>query len=112
MAGEWLASGLRAAGERLAGGWRAAGERLTSGHAAGEQGLLPSSSYWRAAGVSDQIRAEKLKLSQSEAKAQEDKAKLLSDNATALSDEYNRGFKNAETLLNRIIDRMMATQGQ
>ena len=62
--------------------------------------------------LSDQIRAEKLKLSQSEAKAQEDKAKLLSDNATALSDEYNRGFKNAETLLNRIIDRMMATQGQ
>ena len=62
--------------------------------------------------LSDQIRAEKLKLSQSEAKAQEDKAKLLSDNAKTLSDEYNRGFKNAETLLNRIIDRMMATQGQ
>ena len=62
--------------------------------------------------LSDQIRAEKLKLSQSEAKAEEDKAKLLSANATALSDEYNRGFKNAETLLNRIIDRMMATQGQ
>ena len=58
----------------------------------------------------EQIREEKLKLSQSEAKAQEDKAKLLSANAIALSDEYQRGFKNAETLLKRIIDTMMPAQ--
>ena len=61
----------------------------------------------KTANLNTQLADEKAKSGMLEAQAETAKAKLMTEHASALHEEFQRGFKQAETLLTGIYQRVL-----